>query len=68
MVARVYLKQIKERGRMTIFVACSADILDGIRYFDGYQYNSVTEEWEEWDMEEKKINQLIKDGRMVRIQ
>ena len=53
---------------MTMFVACSVDIYDNVRFFDGYQYNLKYEEWEEWDMSEKIINQMVKEGRMIRIQ
>lgn len=67
MVTRVYLKEAPKSKRQTIFVAVSSDVFGGKRYFDGYQLNSKGE-WEDWDMAETRINKLVKNGSMVRIQ
>ncbi len=66
MKTRVYLKQGKTA--MTMFIACTSEIFQGKRYYDGYQYNTRTKKWMEWDMAETRIGKLVRNGLMVRIQ
>ncbi len=67
MRTRVYIKETSTSKRQTIFVATSSDIFDGKRYFDGFQLDR-NGEWKDWDMAETRINKMIKEGMMVRIQ
>lgn len=50
-----------------MFVVTSSEVFNGERFFDGYQF-SRKGTWMEWDMTEKHLNKMVKDGRMVRIQ
>lgn len=67
MQTRVYLKENIARTKQVMFVAYESEICDDERYFNGYQ-STITGGWVEWDMLEKDINRLTKEGRMVRIQ
>lgn len=63
--ARIYLKQLKERQTMCVLV--SSEVFKGVRYFDGYQVDR-NGNWIEWDMTEKDLNRMVKEGRMQRVQ
>ena len=66
MKTRVYLKQRKD-GSQTLFVTDWSEVFKGERYFNGNQIMR-NGKWCEYDMLEKDINRMVKEGRMVRIQ
>lgn len=66
MKTRIYLKQRKD-GTQTMFVAHNTEIFDHERYFIGSQIMR-NGRWGEWEMTEKDMNRMVKQGRMQRIQ
>lgn len=66
MKTRVYLKQRKD-GTQTMFVAECSEVFKRERYFNGSQIMR-NGKWADYDMLEKDINRLVRNGRMLRVQ